>query len=128
MIMDRVYGRPCVEIVRMIYTKALRAVISSIILLEVANALRKYRVPNIAERIKSILSLPLRVVDVTIDDILRAIELSERRKISPYDALHITIMDRERVRMIISADKDFDRIDWVTRIDPKGFQKLKSSA
>jgi len=111
----------------MIYTEDIRAVISSTILLEVANALRKYGIPKIFERIKSILSLPLRVVDVTTDDILRAIELSEKYKLSPYDALHVIVMDREGLRDIISTDKDFDKIDWITRIDPQDLHKTRSS-
>ncbi|RLE61925.1 MAG: type II toxin-antitoxin system VapC family toxin [Thermoprotei archaeon] len=126
-IVDRVYGRSCIKVLKMIYTEDIRAVISSTILLEVANALRKYGIPKIFERIKSILSLPLRVVDVTTDDILRAIELSEKYKLSPYDALHVIVMDREGLRDIISTDRDFDKIDWITRIDPQDLHKTRSS-
>ncbi|RLE61644.1 MAG: type II toxin-antitoxin system VapC family toxin [Thermoprotei archaeon] len=120
--MDRKYGESCAKVVKMIHAKDIRAVISSIIILEVANALRKYGIPDIYRRIKGILSLPLRVVDVTINDTLRAIELSEIYRISPYDALHVVVMNREGLRNIVSADRDFDRIDLVTRVDPKSLQ------
>ena len=46
-IMDRKYGESCAKVVKMIHTKDIRAVISSIIILEVANALRKYEIPDI---------------------------------------------------------------------------------
>ena len=121
-IMDPRYGKPCAKIIEDIYAKRVKALISSIVLLEVANALRKYRVPNLSERVKGILSLPLRVAEVSIDDVLRAIELSERLKLSPYDALHVAVMDREGVNRIVTVDKDFDKVGWITRADPEQLQ------
>jgi len=40
--MNRKYGESCAKVVKMIHAKDIRAVKSSIIILEVANALRKY--------------------------------------------------------------------------------------
>lgn len=35
------------------------------------------------------------------------------------DCVHAAIMKRAGITDIISADKDFDKITWIRRLDPK---------
>lgn len=95
----------------MIYERKISAIIDSIILLEVANALRKLGIKDIEDEILAILSLPIKVVDIRKEDIIEAVE---NLSLSPYDSLHYVISKRLDAK-IISADKDFD---IVGRIDP----------
>jgi predicted nucleic acid-binding protein len=44
-------------------------------------------------------------------------------KISPYDCAHAAIMKRNGLSTIVSADKEFDRVNWLKRIDPKSMQE-----
>lgn len=36
-----------------------------------------------------------------------------------YDCVHAAVMKKAGVVDIISADRDFDKIDWIKRRDPK---------
>jgi predicted nucleic acid-binding protein len=41
---------------------------------------------------------------------------------NPYDCLHAAVMKRMGLDEIISADKEFDKLRWITRIDPKSMK------
>ncbi len=124
-IMDREYGRYCAEILRDIYNGNFLAYVSSIILLEVANALKKFRIEDIQTKIKAIVSLPISLIEVETKDILDAIDLANKYDISPYDATHIIAMRKAKIETIISADKDFDRVNLIKRIDPRNYKRFK---
>jgi predicted nucleic acid-binding protein len=38
--------------------------------------------------------------------------------VSPYDCAHAVLMRRYGIDAIVSADRDFERFDWLRRIDP----------
>ena len=118
-IMDREYGEHCAAILRGIHEGRLRAYISPLILLEVANALRKFHIEQFHIKIKAIVSLPISLIEIETEDILDAIEFADKYDISPYDASHVIAMKKAKIDIIISADKDFDKVDIITRIDPK---------
>lgn len=42
------------------------------------------------------------------------------------DALHVAAMQDRGIRRILSADRDFDRVDAVDRVDPAEFDPLDS--
>ena len=105
---DKKYGKCCIEIIRKIYENKIDAIIDPMILLDVANALRKQGVKDVEEGILTILSLPIAVVNLGQEDIMDA---RKNRDLSPYDSLHYVISKKCNAK-IISADKDFkDRID-----------------
>lgn len=112
---DRVYGECCQRIVRMVYEGRIGALIDSVVLLEVANALRKLGIKDVEDEVLAILSLPIMVVEITKEDITQAIR---NQTLLPYDAVHSMISRRARAK-IISADKDFDAAG--DRIDPCSF-------
>ncbi|PSN82559.1 hypothetical protein B9Q01_07705 [Candidatus Marsarchaeota G1 archaeon OSP_D] len=96
--------------IKRVYEGKLSAIIDSVILLEVANALRKLGIKDVEDVILAILSLPIRVEEIT-----QAIRNSS---LSPYDSLHYIVSKRAKAK-IISADKDFDSTG--ERIDPCSF-------
>ncbi len=119
-IMDKKYGPSCSAIVRSIASHQLGATISSLILLEVANALRKYGRPrDVAPEVRAISTLGLETFQMDSSDVREAAEIFDRVAINPYDCLHAAIMKRYDLREIISADKEFDKLQWLKRTDPQ---------
>ena len=94
--------------IRRIYKREIDAAIDSLILLEVANALRKLGVKDVEDTVWAILSLPISVVDFKKEDVIEAVK---DPSLSPYDSLHYIISKRWGAK-IVSADSDFkDRVD-----------------
>ena len=59
------------------------------------------------------------VLPVTANDIQRARELSEEYPyMQPRDWLHLAVMLNNRLTEIISADRHFDEVEHITRLDP----------
>ncbi|MEM1646279.1 MAG: type II toxin-antitoxin system VapC family toxin [Ignisphaera sp.] len=105
---DKKYGKCCGEVIRRIYKREIDAAIDSLILLEVANALRKLGVKDVEDTVLAILSLPISVVDFKKEDVIEAVK---DPSLSPYDSLHYIISKRWGAK-IVSADSDFkDRVD-----------------
>ena len=53
------------------------------------------------------------------DDAILAAELaSQDLRVGGHDLIHVAVMRRLGITRIISADRDFDRIDGVQRLDP----------
>jgi len=61
-----------------------------------------------------------KVLPVTTHDVLLARELLDQfPTLPPRDVIHLAVMRRNEINFIISADKDFDDIPGIQRIDPK---------
>ncbi len=119
-IMDGAYGKSCSNVLRMIAANELEASTSVLVPIEVANAMRKYGLAKAAaEEINAIFSLGVEVYDIEAADAREASQLLSEVDIGPYDCLHAAVMRREGLSEIISADKGFDKIKWLTRVDPK---------
>lgn len=75
--------------------------------------LHRYSAINRQDAIDPAIQLTLSVVDevfaVEKSEVLRASEIVQSRTVlSARDALHIAIMERQRIRSILSFDADFD--------------------
>lgn len=59
--------------------------------------------------------------DESVDDLVvrRASNIYQKVRISPYDCVHIATMRKLGVFEIITADRDFDKVSEIRRIDPK---------
>jgi uncharacterized protein len=122
-ILDGVYGKSCSNILRMIASDELKASTSALVPIEVANAMRKYGLSkDVATEIRAIFSLGMEVYGIEAADAQEAAEIFSGAKIGPYDCLHAAVMRRMGLDEIISADKEFDKLDWITRIDPKSIK------
>jgi hypothetical protein len=83
--------------------------------------LHRYTAIDRREAIEPALKATLDIVDdvfaVEQADVLRAAEITQHRgKFSARDAIHIAIMQRMKIKSILSFDSDFDRWPGLTRI------------
>ncbi len=119
-IMDRVFGKPCSDILRGIASDNLQASTSALVPIEVANALRKYGLAkDVVEEVRAIFSLGLEVYSLDSTDAREAAEIYAATGISPYDCLHAAVMRKNGLNEIISADREFEKIPWIKRLDPR---------
>jgi len=58
----------------------------------------------------------VRIVDVTTEDYLGAIELTSELKMDPNDCLAVDVMRCEDIKEIYTFDKGFDAVAGVTRV------------
>jgi len=121
-IMDKEYGEDCAKILNTIVRGELKAATSSLGIIELANALRKYGLSNeVTYVVDAVFSLNIPILQVDPLDVRNAMEIFDEFKISPYDCTHAAIMKKAETEKIISADRDFEKITWIKRIDPKNF-------
>lgn len=119
-IFDREYGDACAGVLGKIEKGELDAVTSTLVIVELANALRKYGLGDeVKDVVDAVFSLDLRVLEIDSLDVRAATRIFDEFRVSPYDCVHAAVMKKAGIVEIISADKDFDRIDWIRRRDPK---------
>jgi hypothetical protein len=119
-ILDREYGNACAKILGKMVKGELEAVTSTLVVIELANALRKFGLDDeVKDVIDAIFSLDVPVYEVDSFSVRDAAVIFDEFKISPYDCVHAAIMKKAGIADIISADKDFDKISWIKRLDPK---------
>jgi predicted nucleic acid-binding protein len=117
------YRLPCQQVMTAIANDALKAAIDTEIVQEILHrygALRRYtEAVAIAEDLLALVDL---VYPVTLRDIRRALELFA--EYSAYgtqarDTIHAAIMQNNGIRLIVSADRHFDRVEGIERVDPQ---------
>ncbi|MCD6474195.1 MAG: type II toxin-antitoxin system VapC family toxin [Thermoplasmata archaeon] len=86
------------------------------------NPLRKYGIKGIKDTIDAILSLDINVRPLDEIIIKMAAEIFDKFGISPYDCIHVATMNARGIKEIISADKEFDKITNIKRIDPLRYE------
>jgi len=119
-ILDREYGDACAKILDKIVKGELEAVTSTLVVIELANALRKFGLGNeVKEVIDAVFSLDVPVYEIDSLSVRDAAGIFNEFRISPYDCVHAAVMKRAGIVDVISVDKDFDKIAWVRRLDPK---------
>ena len=104
-----------------------RIVTSSEVLQEVLNIfVRRGQAPRALAVIADLVStLGGSVADVTAADVLTAASGSFRPSLSARDRIHIAVMRRLGIDTIISADKDFDLVPGIQRLDPLNFESWR---
>jgi hypothetical protein len=119
-IMDGIFGKSCSDILRRIASDDMQASISALVPIEVANALRKYGLgKDVREEVRAIFSMGIEVYPLDPTDAREAAEIYAEAGISPYDCVHAAVMKKYGLNEIISADKEFDKIPWLKRVDPR---------
>ena len=125
-ILDKEYGDLCAKILRKMERGELKAATSTLVIVELANALRKYGLSReVRAVVDAVFSLDIQIFEVDPLDVRVAAQIFEEFKISPYDCVHVAVMRRAGIEEIISADKDFDKIAWIRRLDPKNFKIIQ---
>lgn len=122
-IFDREYGAACAKILDKIAKGKLEAATSTLVIVELANALRKYGLSDeVKDVVDAVFSLDIRVFDVDSLGVRNAIGIFDEFRISPYDCVHVAVMKETGIANVISADRDFDKVNWIKRLDPKNFK------
>jgi len=116
------YKDPCIRILSDLETGALKAAVNSETFQEL---LYRYSHIKLADKgvelCRELLKYPLTILPVTEADIRLAIDLFDNHRASglkPRDAIHAATMQNNGISRLISADKDFEHLGIVTRLDP----------
>lgn len=119
------YGKSCKEILIDIYAGKRKVCCSVLVLVELISVLRKINTQlrktgkdqlDVRANVDAVLSLPINWVDLNLFVIKRSAEYEYA--ISGPDCIHIATMEVENITRIISADRDFEKVDFVKRVDP----------
>ncbi|MBI2076320.1 MAG: type II toxin-antitoxin system VapC family toxin [Candidatus Aenigmarchaeota archaeon] len=123
------YGKKCKQIMEDIESEKLKAHCSVLVLAEMLNVMeklnktlkgRKEKPLDMKKNIDALLSLPIVWLDLGFAAIKRASEYSYN--ISGIDYIHIATMELNSVTKIISADADFDEVEFLKRGDPPEYK------
>lgn len=119
------YGAACARILEDIETGKLKVACSVLVFVEILGVLRKLNKElmrlgkkeiDVRANMDAILSLPITWLDVNPYIIKMAAEYNFTA--SAQDQVHAATMEVHGIYEIISADADFDKIDFVSRNDP----------
>ncbi len=119
---------PCVEVLQQVTREVIDATINTEVLQEIL-----YRYSAIGELTRGLRLARLavdqvggNVLSVTLTDMHRAFDLMERygTSIKSRDAIHAATLMTHRLTHLISADRHFDTIEGITRLDPREAARL----
>lgn len=114
------YREPCRDVVAALARREILAETSVEVLQEVVHVRRRRNGgPDAAARAREILAWDLPVHEFDVDDLERALDLIARDdSLLVRDAVHAATALNREIDAILSTDRDFDRIEGLTRIDP----------
>jgi predicted nucleic acid-binding protein len=117
---DHQFKAPCLAILEWAAKNPLAAVTDAEVLQEI---LHRYSAIGQHDRAVDVALLFSRTVPealpVTKRNVLRAIQLWQSHPtLQPRDAIHAAVMEQQGIQRIISADRHFDGLLGLTRIDP----------
>jgi predicted nucleic acid-binding protein len=117
-----VYKESCVRILVEVETGSLIGAINTEVVQEL---LYRYSHIGLADKglqlSRDVLKYPLVVLPVTLADVRLAIDIYEAHRaagMKPRDAIHAAVMQHNRITRILSADKHFDALGTIERVDP----------
>ena len=124
---DREFGGACAGVLTDIEDETLHVCASVLVVLELANAIRKIgRAREMERRTEALTSLPIRFCVLSEPIVFEGVRLAQGAGVSPYDGTHVATMLALGVDTIISTDRDFDRFEEVKRIDPRNYMAERS--
>ena len=113
---------PCLAILRSIASGELAAVTDVEVCQEIV-----HRYTALGERQQALhvarlfIEVVPEVLPIEKQDLLLSLEMHERYPVlTARDSLHAAVMHNNDIRSIISADRHFDEVDGIERIDPGG--------
>ena len=117
---DHPLKEPCVSLLRAVATRRIRAVTNVEVCQEILHRYSAHgergRAVTVAEKFMTVIP---NVLPVTRDEIEMALELHRSYASVPTrDLVHAAVMRANGVRRIVSADRHFDQLPEVVRIDP----------
>lgn len=124
---DHPYKESCIWVLTEIVNDRLDAVIDTEIIQEILyryGALQQWEVG--VQMARSLLDLVPTVLPVTVNDMHVAVALFAdyaAQGVKARDVVHAAVMHNHQLVHIISADKHFDQIDGIIRLDPQSLFK-----
>ncbi len=123
--MPHPYRDACRAVIRGASRREFRAVTSTEVIQEIA-----YRFSALERRAEGVqlardfADTVTDVLPVTREDALRSLELLEGHPVlRPRDALHVAVMEAAGLRLIVTADRHFDGLTDIRRVDPLDFTR-----
>jgi predicted nucleic acid-binding protein len=117
---DHPYREPCARIVLAVADGEIEAATDAEVIQEIAY--RFHAIRRRAEGLKlaeTFLSVMGTVLPVTCREISRSLQLQRSYAfLSPRDAVHVAVMEGAGLKQIVTADRHFDRVREVQRVDP----------
>ncbi len=120
---DPVYGEKCKKIIFDIQEGRLKACSSFLVLMELIGVLarKNIKLPQDEKRdvrkvVTAVTSLPIVWLDIDLFVLERAAGYDYR--VAGLDYIHMAAMEINMVPLIISADKELDKVPTIKRIDP----------
>ncbi len=121
---EHLYKNPCAKIINAIAKEELQSIIDTEVVQEIL-----YRYSHIKQKEKgikvanNILLLVPEILPITKNDIKLAVEIFDKyHDIKSRDAIHMAVMINNGLKIILSTDKDFDKIKEIQRIAPLKFE------
>ena len=125
---DRRYGAACLRVLGDLHTGRIAGVASSLVLLELANALRKFGRPKMAgEAVASARALLAGLFDMDAELAEDGVRAAAEAGKDPSDGLHVATMRKHGLASVISTDADFDKFPGIRRIDPVAYVAERDS-
>jgi predicted nucleic acid-binding protein len=125
---DRRYGAACLRVLEDLETARIQGVASSLVLLELANALRKFGRPKIAnEAVASARALLASLFEMDAELAEDGVRAASEVGQDPYDGLHVATMRKMGLVNVISTDADFEQFPGIRRIDPVAYVAERDS-
>jgi predicted nucleic acid-binding protein len=95
-------------------------VLNVIVLDETLYISRRYGVPysETFEFLRHVVLPFVEVVPLEAEDLYRAEKYLVNYGFKPSDALHIATMEKTGATLIVSEDKEFDKVSWIKRVWP----------
>ena len=127
---DHPYKEPCAQVLHMVAVNPDHFITNAEVLQEL---LHRYLASGVGalgrEVVSSFAELMQGLIEpVYAEDILLAANLADvSPQVSARDLVHAAVMQRLQVRRIISADKDFDRVDGIERLDPLRIEEWQAT-
>jgi len=119
------YKSPCLQILSEVEVRRCSAAVDTEVLQEI---LYRYSHIGLAEKgiqlCQELLSYPLTVLSVTETDIELAVRLFDSHRgtgLKPRDAVHAAVVRNNGISRVVSTDRHFFALTFVTRIDPLDF-------
>jgi len=117
---EHAYREPCARIVMAIAEGSLRVVTDTEVIQEIA-----YHYHAIGRRVqgvrvaKEFLEMVDDVLPVRREEAVHALELQHAHSfLLPRDAIHVAVMQTAGLTRIITADRHFERVPGIERVDP----------
>lgn len=116
------YKQPCIQILKAVESGQLSCVTNVEVLQELLYRYHHIHILNKGIQLcQLILEYPLTLLSVTQSDIQLSLELLAQNQaagLKPRDAIHAATMQNNNLTQILSADKHFDHIASIHRLDP----------